>query len=335
MTAADGLLALLLFGITAYTVTAGADLGAGIWHLVARGEWADRERALVEKEMGPVWEANQVWLVHAVILVFTGFPIAFALISRALLLPLLLALLALVLRGSAFVFLPHRGRGWRLTFGLSSVAVPALLGLAVASTATGRLRHGSGVFAAVSPLPLLAGVLAVLTCAYLGAVYLTRDAVREGDDDLAARFRRRALVTAVLTGVVAIAGIPVLQSDAPVVAAGFRDDGLPLAALSVLSGGTALVLMWRHHYVAARVAAAAAPAALLAGWGVGQYPWLLVDTLRAEDATAPGGIAAYVLGVLLAGAVIVVPSLVLLVAVFQRPLPRIAPDVRVANTPRV
>ena len=320
MSAADGLFCLLLFGITAYTVTAGADLGAGIWHLLARGTWAPRERALVEKEMGPVWEANQVWLVHAVILVFTGFPIAFALISRALLLPLLLALLALVLRGSAFVFLPHRGTGWRLVFGLSSLAVPALLGLAVASTATGDLHRGSGLLAAVGPLPLLAALLAVLSCAYLGAVYLTRDAVREGDPELAGRFRRRALLSAGLTGTAALAGIPVLRSDAPVVAVGLAERGLPLAAVSVLAGGTALVLMWRHRYTAARVAAAAAPAALLAGWGAGQYPWLLVDSLRAADATAPGGTAAYVLGVLLAGAVIVVPSLVLLVAVFQRPL---------------
>lgn len=320
MRAADGLMALLLLGITAYAVTAGADLGAGIWHLLSR---RPADRALVMRVMGPVWEANQVWLVFVVITLFGGFPAAFGQLSRALYVPLVLALLALVLRGAAYVFAAHGVAGWGTVFGLSSLAAPALLAASVAATATGRLVADDGA-TLLTPLPLVAAVLAVLTCAYLAAVYLCRDAERDGLEPQP--WRRRALATALLAGAVALAALSLLPDEAPVVWAGLRYRGLPFVAASVLSGGAAVGLLRARRYRSARVAAAGAPAALLLGWGSAQHPWLVVDSLTAASSVPPGATGGLVLAVLSFGFAVIVPSLALLMTTFQRP-PRERPAV--------
>jgi cytochrome bd ubiquinol oxidase subunit II len=326
VSAADGVLAAILLGLTAYAVLGGADFGGGIWDLLASGPRREAQRALIARSMGPVWEANHVWLIFVVIGLFSGFPRAFGVLSRALVLPLALALLGIVLRGAAFAYRQYGapdpgGRPvagtvvWGRVFAVASTVTPVMLGVAGAAVATGRLAADGSAGALApfrSPLPLLAGALALATCAFLAAVYLCRDAeAAGGDPDLVADFRRRALAAAVLAGALALTALPVLWADAPVLASRFG-RALPPAAMSVAGGIGALVLLWRRHFGAARIAAAAAPAGLLWGWGLAQYPWLVVGAAGVADSAAPPATATAVLIVLAAGMTLVTPALALL-----------------------
>src|SRR5579863_4288818 len=94
----------IMASLTFYALLGGADYGGGVWDLLARGPRANRQRELIAKAIGPVWEANHVWLILVVVVLFTAFPPAFALIFTSLHVALLLVLLGIVLRGSAFVF---------------------------------------------------------------------------------------------------------------------------------------------------------------------------------------------------------------------------------------
>jgi len=317
--ASAGLGLVVVVGLTAYAVLGGADFGAGVWDLLARRR---AQRDLLARAMGPVWEANHVWLIFVVITLFSGFPAAFAALSTALLGPLSLALLGIVLRGAAFVFrqygAPDGGRpvrgtaAWGRVFAASSVITPFALGAAAGALSTGRVSpSGGGVWRPfVAPLPLLAGGLAVACCAYLAAVYLARDAERIGDASLVRDFRRRAIAAAVVAGALAVAALPVLP---PQLAGRLTTVGAPAVGLSVLAGVAALVLLWRRHLSTARVAAATAVATLLWGWVAALYPWVIPGRLSLGDAAAPPTIAGPVLAVLLAGLTIVLPCYVLLI----------------------
>jgi cytochrome d ubiquinol oxidase subunit II len=223
MSAVEGLGLVIFVGLAAYTVLGGADFGAGLWDLSR-----DRaQRDLVARAMAPVWEANHVWLIFVVITLFTGFPGAFGALSRALVAPVSIALLGIVLRGAAFVFrqygapdggAPVRGTAlWGRVFAVSSLVTPFAFGTAAGALAGGTLRAdgSAGLWQPyLTPLPLLAGLLAVVCCAYLAAVYLSRDAERIDSPALVSRFRRRALTTGVLAGALALAALPLLRSVA-------------------------------------------------------------------------------------------------------------------------
>lgn len=320
MTTADGLALLILIGLTAYTALGGADFGAGLWDLTRD----QRQRDLVVRSMGPVWEANHVWLIFVVIALFSGFPGSFAALSRALTGPLSIALLGIVLRGAAFAFrqygAPHGGppvRGttlWARVFAVSSLITPFAFGTAAGAIANGQLRAdgSAGLFTPfLEPLPLIGGLLAVAACAFLAAVYLTTDAHRAGDDALVARLRLRALASGAAAGALALAALPLLPAD--------LTDRLPwpAAVVSVVCGAAALELMRRGRYAPARLAAAGAPAGLLWGWALALYPWVLPgDTLLTA---APPSTAGVILGVLIAGLLIVIPSYVFMVRTLRGP----------------
>ncbi len=324
-----GLGLVVLAGLTAYAVLGGADFGAGVWDLLARGRRRQAQRDLLERAMGPVWEANHVWLIFVVITLFSGFPAAFAALSTALIGPLSLALLGIVLRGAAFVFrqygAPDGGRPvsgtalWGRVFAVSSLVTPFAFGAAAGALSTGSVgAPAGGVWAPfLAPLPLLAGGLAVACCAYLAAVYLARDAERIGDTALVADFRRRAIAAALVAGALALAALPVLP---PQLAGRLAAVGAPAVGLSLLAGTTALVLLWRRRHSTARVAAAAAVASLLWGWAAAMYPWVIPGRLALADAAAPSVIAGPVLIVLLTGLGIVLPCYVLLLRTL-RPRP--------------
>jgi cytochrome d ubiquinol oxidase subunit II len=327
MTAADLLLVLTFAGLTAYALFGGADFGAGFWDLIgSRGEDGTAQRGLIDDVIGPVWEANHVWLIFAIVVVWTAFPPVFAAVASTLYIPLTLAAFGIILRGSGFAFrkATHGQRGEGLfgrIFGVSSVLTPFFLGTIAGAVASGRVPPGNAagdvVGSWLNPASLLGGILAVGLCAYLAAVYLTADARRRGQEAIAEAFRRRALASGIVVGVVALLGIVILSFDAPRLAGGLGGRGLPLVIASALGGLTSLVLLWTRRFTLARGAAALAVGSVLWGWAVAQYPELLVGHLNVTDAAASETTLVVLLTCLLVGAVLVIPSLLLLYYLFQ------------------
>ncbi|MEU1390380.1 MULTISPECIES: cytochrome d ubiquinol oxidase subunit II [unclassified Nonomuraea] len=322
------MLAVLWIGLTAYVLFGGADFGGGVWDLLAGGaERGRRRRDLVEHSIGPVWEANHVWLIFVIVLAWTGVPSVFASVASTLYIPLTLVALGVIGRGAAFAFRKVSARLWQrrlfgATFAFSSVVTPFFLGAAAGGIASGRvppgIAKGDLVGSWVNPTSMAVGALGVGTAAYLAAVYLTRDARRGGQEDLAEEFRRRALGCGAVVGVLAAVSLLVLRADAPALFAELTTGrALPLLALSVLAGLASLVLLWRRAYLAVRLSAALAVTGLLWGWGVGQYP-VLLPGLTLDQAAATDAVLGASLGSLAVGAVLLVPSLWWLYATFQR-----------------
>jgi cytochrome d ubiquinol oxidase subunit II len=319
---------ILFIAITAYAILGGADFGAGFWDLIAGGsDRGRRPREVIDQSLGPVWEANHVWLIFALVVLWTGFPEAFASIMLTLFAPFTLAALGVVLRGSSFAF-RHGGaslnerRALGAVFATSSVLVPFCLGAAAGAIASGRVPVG-GVAGDpwaswINPTAILGGVLAVCTVAYLAAVYLLYDARRLSDDTMVEYFRRRAVVAAIVAGTVAFAGIFVLRTDAPYLFDGLTSRALPLVVISAIAGITTLALLIRHARRGARVGAVVAVGAIVVGWGVAQWDYLLPETLTVEEGAAPSGTIMALVVVTVAAAVFVFPAIGLLFVLDQR-----------------
>ena len=327
MTAAVALV--LLLALVAYAVFGGADFGAGFWDLTAGGaERGARPRSVIEHSIGPVWEANHVWLIFVFVVTWTAFPEAYASITLTLFVPLTIAALGIVLRGASFAFRKTVvSTGLRRAFGgafaLSSVLVPYCMGTVAGGIASGRVpaggKAGDPVASWVNPTSIVAGVLAVTLAAYLAAVYLVWDA-RRIDADLVDYFRRRAEATAVVAAVTVVVGVFVVRVDARYVFDGLTSRALPLVVLSGLCGAGALLLLVREASRGARVAAAGAVAGVVGGWGVAQWPYLLPESLTLTAAAAPSGtLSALVVAVALA-VFIVLPGFVLLYVLDQKHL---------------
>jgi cytochrome d ubiquinol oxidase subunit II len=328
VTAAQGLLAVLWVGLTLYALLGGADFGAGFWDLFAGGDRRGRpQRTLIEHVIGPVWEANHVWLIFVLVLLWTGFSPVFAAVMSTLYIPLTLAALGIIGRGAAFAFrkvstdLP-RQRLFGATFALASILTPFFLGAVAGAIASGRvppgLAAGRPFQSWLGPTGVLGGLLAVGTCAYLAACYLCHDAVRLDAPDLAEGFRRRALGAGAAVGVLVLGGIAVLRADAPGLFHGLTHRALPLVIASALAGVASLVLLARRRYVAVRVAAALAVAAVLWGWAVAQYPLMLPPATRYSDVAATRPVLDATLVVTAIGTVLLLPSLYWLLTLFQR-----------------
>jgi cytochrome d ubiquinol oxidase subunit II len=321
-------LVFVLAGLVLYIVLAGADFGAGIWRLLAGGgERGERIRDHAHHSMGPVWEANHVWLIFILVVMWTGFPGLFGAVSSTLWVPLTIAALGVIARGSAFAFRKNVAALWQrrvlgAAFAVSSVLTPFFLGAAAGGVAAGRVPRGIGAGDPVTswwnPVSVLTGALAVAVCAYLAAVYLTADARRAAAADLVTAFRRRALAAGLAAGLIAALGLAVLHADAAALASGLGHRALPLVLISAAAGVTALGLLQRGRYLLARVAAAVAVTAVIWGWAVAQYPYLLQRQLTITAAAATHSVLLATLISLGAGAVLLVPSLALLYATFQR-----------------
>jgi cytochrome d ubiquinol oxidase subunit II len=334
VSAADAVAAVLVIGLTMYAVFGGADFGAGFWSLLARGERDRRPRELIDWAIGPVWEANHVWLIFVLVYLWTGFSPAFEAIFSTLFIPLSLAALGIVLRGSGFAF-QHAARRPRvrvlatLSFGLASLLTPFFLGTVVGAIAGGRVPTGNAagdpVTSWLNTLSFVTGTLFVATSAYLAAVFLVSDARRARAPDLERYFVRRALVAAIATGALAAGGLVALHADAPVVFDGLKGDGLPLVILSGACGIAVLVLLYRGARRATRVLAAGAVAAVVWGWAVAQHPYLLPPTLTIDDAAAPSATLTGLLIVFGVAVVLVLPALGLLFTLVQRNLVEEAP----------
>jgi cytochrome d ubiquinol oxidase subunit II len=328
MSTADAVAGVLWIGATLYAVFGGADFGAGLWSLLAgQGERAERARALVDWAIGPVWEANHVWLIFVLVVLWTGFSVAFSSIMSTLFIPLSLAALGIVLRGSGFAFhkLARQVRYQRLSewlFGLSSLLTPFFMGTVVGAIASGRVPVGNAAGDAVTSwlnaVSLLTGVLFVATGAYLSAVFLVSDARRAGEVDLERYFAARALVAALATGAIALAGIFVYRADARFIYDGLTSEGLPLVILSALCGLGVVALLRRGATRGTRPLAVGAVVAVIWGWGVAQHPYLLPQTLTIKDGAAPSETLTSVLIVFGVAVVVVLPALGFLYTLTQR-----------------
>jgi cytochrome bd ubiquinol oxidase subunit II len=320
MSLADVCVGFVLLGITAYAVLGSADFGAGFWDLTAGGaSRGGRIRGMVQRSMSPVWEANHVWLIFVLVILWTAFPTAFGSIFSTLSIPLFLASIGIIFRGTAFALRGqaatiNEARVLGAVFALSSVLVPFFLGAAIGGVASGRVPVGNAagdlVTSWLNPTSVLIGIVGVLTGAYLAAVYLAGDSQRAGLDDLVKAFRARALGAGVVTGAVALAGLLVLRDDARDLYDGLTSGGgLALVIVSGLAGVATMALVWGERYGLARVTSAGAVAAIVVGWMLAQKPYILPPDLTLDEAKASHAtLAAVVIGVA-AGMVILAPSL--------------------------
>jgi cytochrome bd ubiquinol oxidase subunit II len=308
-----------LVGLALYGVLGGADFGAGFWQLTAgRGQHAEKIREHAHNSMAPVWEANHVWLIFVLTVVWTAYPTAFGSIASTLSVALLIAGLGIVFRGATYAlragaWSPREQSAIDTAFGIASVITPFALGAAIGGIASGRVPVGNAaghLFSSwLNPTSILIGVLAVVTGAYLAAVFLSGDAVRAGDQDLVRSFRARALMSGLVAGPIAIGGLAVLHSDAHHL---FEElvtgKGLPALIVSVLAGGATLALVWLWRFEPARYTAALAVAAIVAGWALAQSPRILPG-LTVKQAAASHDTLVTVLVAILAGGALLVPAL--------------------------
>jgi cytochrome d ubiquinol oxidase subunit II len=300
---------IIVLALNAYVLTGGADYGGGLWDLLASGDRRRQQRELIAESIAPIWEANHVWLIVVVVMLFTAFPAAFGTLGTVLHVPLTLLLIGIVLRGSAFVFRSYgpangvESSRWGRAFAIASVVSPLLLGTVIGAVATGDVgrastRIGGASFASVflapwlAPFPIAVGLFALALFAFLAAVYLTVDA---RSPELRDDFRRRALSAAV--AVFVLAGVAlVLSRDAAV---------------------TALMCLWRRAFRAARMAAAAQVSLILWGWALAQFPFVIPDTLPIRQAAAPRVTLELLVIGLAIGAIVLLPSLRYLFRTFK------------------
>jgi len=324
-----------LVALTAYVLLGGADFGGGVWDLLASGPRKRAQRALIAEAIGPIWEANHVWLILVIVVLFTCFPVAFARLAIGLHIPLSLMLVGIVLRGSAFTFRSHYGHDgehgdpgtsarWGRVFAIASVGTPVMLGLCVSALAAGTLRppgragfYASYVAPWLTPFGVGVGLLTLALFAFLAAVYLT---VEAREPALREDFRRRALGAAAAVFVAAFGTLGLALLGAPLMGRGLTTE--PWApALHVATGVAAISAiwaLWSRRFRLARVAAAAQVSLILWGWALAQYPYLIPPDLTIRAAAAPRITLVLSLWVLGAGALVLFPSLIYLFRVFKR-----------------
>jgi cytochrome bd ubiquinol oxidase subunit II len=314
-------LLLALAGLTLYVVLGGADFGAGFWQLLSgRGEPGERVREHAHEAMAPVWEANHVWLIFVLVVIWTCYPVAFGSIVSTLSIPLFVAAIGIIFRGTTYALRAGttRAREQRTVdtvFGVASVLTPFALGTMVGAIAARDVPVGNAAgdlwTSWTSELALTVGVLAVALGAYLAAVYLAADAVRRGSEEMERAFRMRALAAGVVAGGLAVVGLLVVRSEARGLYDELVGEGLPALVVSAVAGAGTLALVWVRRDEAARYSAAAAVAAVVSGWAVAQEP-VLLPGLTVSEAAAGHDVLVAVLVSVGAGGVLLAPSLALL-----------------------
>ncbi len=328
MNAGAALAAVILASTIIYALLAGADYGAGFWDILCSGTRKHEQRRTIERAIQPVWETNHVWLILVIVLVFSGFPEVFSTMCVGLAVPLLFVLLGIVLRGSAFVFrayfvgVPAIQTSWGRVFSISSSFTPFFLGIIIGAIScdqvivnngislNGFLKTWWGIF------PVCVGLLALMLFAFLSASYLTveADTVELQDD-----FRIRGL---------AAWAASVFMAFITFLTAGFSAHQirnalmslrvLPVVILAICVSLAAAHSLFRRRFATARVAAALQVALILLGWGLAQYPYIIRPNLTISNSQAPNNVLVALLGATAAGAVVLLPSLALLLYVFKR-----------------
>ncbi|MBK8256726.1 MAG: cytochrome d ubiquinol oxidase subunit II [Polyangiaceae bacterium] len=321
--------AVMVVSLVLYVVLGGADFGGGVWDLLASGPRKKEQRTLIEKAIGPIWEANHVWLILVVVLLFGAFPKAFSAIATALHIPLTLFLLGVVLRGSAFTFRAYdsredrKQRRWGLVFSLASLVAPILLGMTVGAIASGQIRVENGMVKSgffrpwLGVFPLAVGIYALTLFAFLAAVYLAHQADSQA---LQKDFRTRALASGVSVGVLALITFSLSQSHAPEIAHGLTDHPItwPLHLVTAAFATTTFVLLYQWKFSLARWTAAAQAGMIVIGWTASQYPYLVVPDLTLAGSAGSEKTRTLLLVALAVGSLVLFPSLFVLFRVFRK-----------------
>jgi cytochrome bd ubiquinol oxidase subunit II len=326
----DLLLIVMLTALTLYALLGGADFGAGVWEFTTALQASDKERNHIYKAIGPVWEANHVWLIFVLVILMNGFPVAFAGLSRALWLPLLLALCGIVFRGASYAFRSHshgshhERRLWEAVFAIASTAAPLFLGASAGAVASGKLAiTATGKYEAdyltgwMSPLVVFTGFYMIGMCAFLAAVYLFREAEQANDTDLKSLWRQRSLSTGIWMGVLSLGGLTMVWLEAPTLATGFITRGWPFIIVSLACGVGSLIEVWRFRGTRAVIAASGTVASVIWGWGISQYPMIIPPDVSSSVARAPDNVLWLMLAVILTGVVLLLPALGYLFVLFK------------------
>jgi cytochrome d ubiquinol oxidase subunit II len=321
----------LLAALVLYALSGGADFGGGMWDMLATGPRARAQRQAIEDAIAPIWEANHVWLILIVTVLFTAFPVAFGAVMIALHIPLTVVLVGIVLRGSAFVFRRYDvpddtvHRRWSTVFGIASVLTPFFLGLCLGAVASGEIRTAAGqvttgFFAGwTGAFAIGCGAFAQALFAFVSAVYLTVDT--EGTPALQEDFRRRGLAAGLAVIVVAAVVLALARTGAPVIFAGLFGRGRLLVAAVAACAVAVVALLWAGRFRAARAQAIVEVTLILVGWGVAQYPYLVIPDLTLDNAKTARGTLVMLTWTLGAGAVLLFPSFGYLYWVFKRRAP--------------
>jgi len=321
--------------ILLFALAGGADFGAGFWSLLARrGERATEQQQLIERSIGPLWEANELWIVVSAVILWSAFTPAFAAYGTALFVPFVLAIAGVLLRGAFLAFrieaqeeAPRAYRFFGEIFGSMSIVTPFFLGTAAGAIASGRLRLNEnelpvdGYFQPwLGPFPIIVGVLGVVTCTYLSAIYLTIDAA--DNEPLQEDFRLRGIISGVALGVLGVAAIPITRLNAPHMWEGLA-PGKPASVLMIVAAAfvvASVVLLFLRRYWFARAAAILQVVSVFCAWAVAQYPYLLVPDITIQDAASPRSVLVAMSILIIAYVVVLGPALYLLFRLFKSSL---------------
>jgi cytochrome d ubiquinol oxidase subunit II len=322
----------MIVSLVFYSLGAGADFGGGVWDLLASGPRARRQRELIAHSIGPIWEANHVWLILVIVLTFVAFPPVFAAVSIALHVPLAIMLVGIVLRGSAFVFRSYDvqtddvQRKWSRLFAVGSIVAPVMLGTSVGAVASGNIRinletggvQTNFISQWLAPFPLAIGFWTLALYSFLAAVYLTNEPC---DAELREDFRRRALGAGMAVAAMALVSFGLAETGAPLIRSGLSREwwSIPFQVATGLVSVGAMAAVWKRQYRLARALAMAQIALIIAGWGLAQFPYLIGPDLTFANAAAPDSVLRVLIGALAAGAALLFPSLWYLFRVFKTP----------------
>jgi cytochrome d ubiquinol oxidase subunit II len=318
--------------ILLFALAGGADFGAGLWSLLARrGERATEQQQLIERSIGPLWEANELWVVVSTVILWSAFSPAFSAYGTALFIPFVLAIAGILLRGAFLAFrieaqeeAPGAYRFFGEVFGTMSIVTPFFLGTAAGAIASGRLRLNENELPVdgylqpwLGPFPIIVGLLGVATCVYLSAIYLTLDAT--DNEPLQEDFRIRGVIAGIVLGVLGVVAMPITRSDAPYMWDGLYPGGLgsALMVVAAVSLVTSLALLFLRRYWFARAAAIVQVVAVFCAWAVAQYPYLLVPDITIQDAASPRPVLVAMCILIIVYVVVLGPSLWFLFRLFK------------------
>jgi len=325
---AQALYTVIGVGLIVYAVTGGADLGVGFWHWFARGPRKEAQRAALSHAIAPIWEANHVWLIFVIVVLFSAFPRAFSALSIALHVPIALALVGIVFRGSAYAFhsygiqLESSRAHWQRVFAASSVVTPVFLGLVVGGVASGEIRVAEGVVTSgyfagwTTPFALSVGVFSLSLFAMLSAVYLAADTQGELSND----FRRRALVMECVSGAAALLTFLLAENHAPLLHANLWGStfSAPVQIVTAALALSTIALLYRRQHAVARLTAAAQVAMVVIGFGLAMGHHFILPDVSVAYAAAHAEVLPALTIALGLGSLILAPALAYLYWVFKR-----------------